>query len=91
MRVKPTQYDENNFYILSRVIELKGRRPYRLLNVSEGCFTLIKKAHWKAKYIKEGDFIVIFPNKHQLTEEINCESKALYALYDELKQKKGVS
>lgn len=90
-KTKPTQYDENNFYVLSHVIELKGRHPYRLLNVSDGMRTLIFKAKWKAKYIKEGNFIVIFPSKTELTTEINCESKALYQLYDELKKQKGVS
>ncbi len=88
---KPTPYEENLFYLLQQIVDLKGEHPYLLSNITKGLYALIKREGWRHEYFKRDNSVLLFPSLTEVTEKIDCETQKLFNYYSELKAKKGES
>lgn len=87
--VKPTPYEENAFYILQQIVEIKGKHPYMLLHVPKGLYTLIKQEGWRHEHLKRNNMVLLFPSLNEISERIDCET--LFDYYSKIKNEKGDS
>lgn len=83
--IKPTDENQSQFYLLSRIIYNMGKdKTYRLTNVDIGLAALLKR-DYKAEYFKKDNVLLINPVYFgaaiiQDPVEINCDSEELQSL-----------